>query len=76
MIIAFFVIAKHTFWKNRYLNPAAIVIINKIEMEAFDYNRKKFLDREKLKITQAVEKISKREERMDFPQVYNEIEKR
>ena len=50
-------------------------MIKKIQLGSFDYNTKRFVDQEKLKITKEVEEISKREEYMDFPQLYKEIEK-
>lgn len=74
-ILATLFILKATIDKNRDINPEAIVVIRKIQLDSFDYNTKRFVDQEKLKITKEVEEISKREEYMDFPQLYKEIER-
>jgi hypothetical protein len=74
-ILAALFYLKVTIYRNRDINPEAIVMIRKIQLDSFDYNIERYVDQEKLRITKEVEEISKREEFMDFPQLYKEIEK-
>ena len=55
---------------SRNINPEAVVVIGEIQLDAFDYNNKMFVDQERLKITKIVEEISKYEEYMSFPELY------
>jgi len=59
---------------SRDINPEAVVVIGEIQLDAFGYNNKMFVDQEKLKITKMVEEISKHEEYMSFPELYKYIE--
>ena len=68
-ILAALFYLKVTIYRNRDINPEAIVMIRKIQLDSFDYNIERYVDQEKLRITKEVEEISKREEFMDFPQV-------
>lgn len=58
---------------SRKINPEAIVVIGKIQIDSFNYNSRKIVDEDKLKVTKAVEKISAQEEHLSFEDVYSRI---